>query len=565
MKNIYIEGAIKLYSVDATGAQTLLTYSEVYKDNKPDLLEEIKKLNMHKAVSIICELIRVRDAYIEPIKTGFCEFKLPLEMILKKEMCDIVPTSAEEMKSSILLRKDMHIISVQMMLILLKNIIIYGNYDTIECMDYQISKEDYKAIIKLQLVVAEEVSNQHEKGMDINHFLYSTYHLNYQRNIANQFLRMYYMLEVISQDKSNFEDSIQNEYRNYYGDFTSKYHFTPFEYISILFWQLDQYYSGINGLTYKSIWKNIDESYANPLINDLAAKVISVLSKPIGDFKMWAEKSKDSEWDFSDFYSFPFIEDAMNRFVSLSDITLGNAFFEKIFWLIRDCYSKQDSRAMSFFGRLYERYIQNITKDASRGEFMYIDEFVFGKKKKKKKSSDAYVRKKDELLVVEAKGFSVLLDCMTKNERVEENNKKLFVDPILQADLSLLSALYEKPEFINLESAYIVAVTMDSINAVPNYYNAIHKEIMDNKKCSITKYFFNLSIEEYEMLIYLMESGNDIFSILKEYYDTDKLKPFSTYIQEKYFDIGMTKFMEKCYKDASDKLKTLLLVDSSTK
>ena len=57
-----------MYYVDLTGSQILLTYSEVYQDEKPDLISEIKKLNMHKAISIICELIRVRDAYLDPIK-----------------------------------------------------------------------------------------------------------------------------------------------------------------------------------------------------------------------------------------------------------------------------------------------------------------------------------------------------------------------------------------------------------------------------------------------------------------------------------------------------------------
>jgi len=33
-----------------------------------DLKEEIEKLNMHKAISIICELIRVRDAMMEAIQ-----------------------------------------------------------------------------------------------------------------------------------------------------------------------------------------------------------------------------------------------------------------------------------------------------------------------------------------------------------------------------------------------------------------------------------------------------------------------------------------------------------------
>lgn len=138
-----------MYSVDVTGAQVLLTYSDVFQDKKPDLIEEIKKLNMHKAISVICELIRVRDEYMEPVKTIGGQFEFPLETVLKREMCDIVPQSAEELFSNPLLRKDMHIISVQMLFMLLKKIIVHGNFDTMNQTDYEITKEDYRTIINL--------------------------------------------------------------------------------------------------------------------------------------------------------------------------------------------------------------------------------------------------------------------------------------------------------------------------------------------------------------------------------------------------------------------------------
>lgn len=550
-----------MYSVDVTGAQVLLTYSDVFQDKKPDLIKEIKKLNMHKAISVICELIRVRDAYMEPVKTIGGQFEFPLETVLKREMCDIVPQSAEELFSNPLLRKDMHIISVQMLFMLLKKIIVHGNYDTMSLTDYEVTKEDYRTIIKLQLVVAEEISHKHEEKMDVDHFLYSTYHLNYPKNMAHEFLRMYYMMEKVSRDINNFDPDVQNEYRDYYAAFTEKYHFTPTEYSSLLFWQLETYYSGINGLTYKPMWKSIENSYGKNEINEKAAEVIGVLAKPINEYKAWAEQSEDREWDFSEFFSFPFIWDAESKYISLSDITLRNAFFEKLFWLIRDCYPRQDSRAMSFFGRLYEKYIQAITKDAARGDFSYIDEFTFREGREVKKSSDAYIRKEKELLVVEAKGFSVLLDCMTKNESVQSNNKKLFIAPVLQADSCLAKVIGDKTEFSGVESAYIVAVTMDNINAVPNYYNAIHKEIIENKQATETKYFFNFSIEEYEMLMYLLEHNYDIFKLLKEYYEETKLKPFVSYLLERYPNIGMTSFMEKYYQEASDSMKQLFFGD----
>lgn len=249
-------------------------------------------------------------------------------------------------------------------------------------------------------------------------------------------------------------------------------------------------------------------------------------------------------------------KDTKGDYISICDVTLRNAFFEKIFWLIRDCYPKDDSRAMAFFGRLFEKYIQDLTKEASKGEYVYIGEFAYGKNNKK--SSDAYIRKDNSLLVVEAKGFSVLLDCMTKNESVEKNNNRMFAKPIIQADACLDTVIGYKPEFTQIEDAYIISVTMDNINAVPDYYNEVHKSVEEKKKCSKTKYYFNLNIEEYEMLMNLVEQQKDIFSLLKEYYENEKLKPFSNYLLAKYPKTGMTMFMETLYQEASEKMKDML-------
>lgn len=422
----------KMYSVDAEDAQLLLGYTDVFSDEMPNLQEEINNMNMHKAISIICELIRVRDAMLDPVRIFWGEFRIPFETVLKKEMCGIVPKSPEELFANPLLKRNVHIISVQMLLILLKKFVQFGNYETICDTQYEIVQEDYKKIIQLQLVVAEQLNQKHSEEFDKSHFLYSTYHLNYQRNVAHEFLRMYYMMEKISRDINNFDADVQKEYRDYYSAFTEKYQFTPTQYSFLLFWELSIYYSDVNGLIYDTMWRNVEKVYGKMKEKELINKVIGVLSQQVKDYATWASESENQEWDFSKFFEFPFIKDGKGNYISVCDITLRNAFFEKIFWLIRDCYPKDDSRAMAFFGRLFEKYIQNLTQEATKGSYSYIEEFAYGKNNKK--SSDAYIRKDNDLLVIEAKGFSVLLDCMTKNESVEKNNNRMFANPIIQAE-----------------------------------------------------------------------------------------------------------------------------------
>lgn len=458
-----------------------------------------------------------------------------------------------------LLSKNQHIISVQMLLILLKKIIQYGNYATMNDDSYEIVKDDYKKIVQLQLVVAEEVNKMHLEEIDLNHFLYSTYHLNYPRNLAHEFLRMYYMLEKIGKDKSNFDLDVQAEYRDYYSLFTEKYGFTPTQYSSFLFWETSVYYSGINGLKYSPIWRSVEKIYGKSAHKDLIAKVITTLSQPVEGYVDWVRDSETKEWDFSKFFEFPFIMDAEKNYISVSDITLRNAFFEKIFWLIKDSCPAENGREMAFFGRLFEKYIQELTYNIAKEGYEYIAEFVYGKSAKK--SSDAYLRKEENLLVVEVKGFSVLLDCMIKNEKIENNNQKMFINPILQADKCLNAVIEERSEFTGVENVYVVSVTMDNINAVPGYYREVYKSIETKKRCEKIKYYFNFNVEEYEMLMFLAEQRQDIFSLLKEYFENKKLKPFSNFLHEKYQNITMTSFMENLYKEASELMKDILFAE----
>lgn len=544
-----------------TGAQLLVGYSDVFGNNGPDVRTEIGKLHMHKSISIICELIALKDARLEPVRMFGLDCYLPYEMVLKNELLGIACDTPEEMAENPLLKANVRILSTQMLLILLKKILAYGNYDTLHGDDYEITLEDYKKIVALQLCVVDEVNENQERDLDPNHFLYATYHLNYQRNLANEFLRMYYMMECLSKDRNHFDADVQGQYRDYYTAFTQKYGVTPTEYSSLLFGELQIYYAKRSGLSGRSMWRNPYDFYENIAAKDKIAKIIHTISQTADEYQAWAIETETREWDFSKFYDYPYIHDSHGKYISISDVTLRNAFFEKLFWLIRWCYPIEDSRAMAFFGRLFEKYIQVLTEEAGKQtEYAFIPEFEYAVNKK---SSDAYIRKNAHMLAVEAKGFSVLLNCMIKNESVEQNMQKLFIDPVLQADRCLARVLDKDDRFLDVDDVYIISVTMDNINAVPAYYSEIHKQIEAKKKCAKTKYYFNLSIEEYEMLMFLMEKGYDIFALLREHFENSVLKPFGNFLQEKCPDIGMTDFMETVYKEASDTMKNILFPGQS--
>ncbi|MBQ7009265.1 MAG: hypothetical protein IJN05_08640 [Ruminococcus sp.] len=93
-----------MYTVSENNIHQILTYSDVYNDKIPDLKNEIALLNIHKSISIISELIRVRNILLNDIPVLGGIFSLPFEVILKKWF-GIIPQSSEDLKRNPLFKK----------------------------------------------------------------------------------------------------------------------------------------------------------------------------------------------------------------------------------------------------------------------------------------------------------------------------------------------------------------------------------------------------------------------------------------------------------------------------
>ena len=547
-----------MYKPALDECQEIMTYSDFFSGPIPDLQDEIKKIDLAKAISVICELITVRNKIIpreiEAPFVGKVIVDIPYQMVLKSKFCGIKPSSPTELYSDNRLQKNKHVVALQPMLILLKALIKNRNDLEINPTDFDLEDDDYKQVIKMGLLVAESLNQKDETNFSASNFLYGTYHINVDHNVAAEIVRSYYLLAVLNRDIDRFEDT-KKEYRDYWTAFISKYGYSIEEYLFACFRVLQQYYDANTYLSYRSVWFDPHKAYAGTKMESIASMVIEDISASPEDLKNWCADTYDETWNFQSFLSTPFIKSSNGMFVSISDYTLKNTFFENLFWKIRDCFQLEDSRAMAFYGRLYEKYIQDQTESIVKKDnsYKYIDEFAYGKGKGKK-SSDAYIKKGTKLLAIEAKGFSVLFDCL-QNKSVDRNLEKLYIDPVLQADIAFANNK-ERDDFIDVNELYIISVTMDSINAVPEYIEKCCKEIDENHVSAELKGFYNISIEEYEMLLYLIENGADIFKLLDEYLSETTLMPFSNYLKKCTDEkIQMTGFMKQKYDEFAGKMK----------
>ena len=68
--------------------EEILTYSDLFGGIMPDFEEEIKKHNLYKLISIICEFARVKNSNIIS-NFGTAEIKINYEIILKMILLDL--------------------------------------------------------------------------------------------------------------------------------------------------------------------------------------------------------------------------------------------------------------------------------------------------------------------------------------------------------------------------------------------------------------------------------------------------------------------------------------------
>lgn len=536
----------------------ILAYSDVFIEPF-EFDVEIKNINPYKALSIISELLAVRNMTFlvnaEIPLIGKIEVDVPYQMFLKKEFGDIVLSSSTEMFSDYRLMKNRHIIALQPMLILAKHIILCADegMDTEE--NFTVSKDDYKTVIKLALKVAEKISERDSEKFDVSNFLYGTYHINNDHNVANEFARSYYILEKIGKKSEDFPEDIRAEYKDYWTAFKERYGYSMTEFLYSLFWELRKYYARDYYLTYSSSWEDIGAIYKESAMRLIAPMVIRNQAGTLAEYKEWCESSIDEMWDFKGFLEKPFIKTPAGKTLSLSELTLKNSFFENLFWNIRNCFPRTESRIMSFYGRLFEMYIQDQIEAIANGQkkYLYIREFRYGKGGGNK-SSDAYLRIDNKLLAIEAKGFSVLFDCIV-NQNVNSNLDKLFIKPVLQADRAF-DDNKSIEDFNSVTDLYVLSVTMDSINAVPDYYEHCKNDIEKRKRSTCLKKFYNINIEELEMLLFMVEKQYDIFELLDQYFAEKYMMPLSNYIKSKCPEvIKMTSFLSGVYEEASIKMK----------
>lgn len=563
-----------MYKLDSRMLHRILTYSEIHgtKLDQRQVIEFAKSLNLYKSISIVCELLSLRNKTITKnsqylwwnlsvdvpfdgaIKYHYLNYQGPQKM-------DFI-NGAEDLLNPIT-HPNYHILTLQSLLIALKLLIGYGDYSSLTDNNSDITEDDYIFVIRLALM-SIELLDYHDFCTE--HFIYGNYHLNQINNIGSEIARAYYVYDVIARDKSLFSKNVQNEYLDFNSDFMNKYGYSITEYLSVMFLLCEHDVGPKNHLLFSPIYRDLKKAFENLTNQENAKRIVNDLSLNIYEVKGWARDSITAWWDFSKFMEHPILNLPNGFFTSICDRTLINALYEKLFWHIRECYPIESKKFNDFIGRPFEKYLQLITKQAilNNSNYKYLDEFKYATHSSTNNaSSDAYIIKGNQMIIVEAKSFTPLFDSINycDDKSITKSLNKLFIHPVLQADKANMMILSsdKKAIFENIEDIVIISVTVDSIQAVPKYINKAIEEIQLQKKLPMLSCYLNFSICEYEFLLSMIESGIDIFQVIHNYCKQSTLQPFFTYASKKTsHKCVKTKYMEKILNEATNSMELLL-------
>ena len=554
-----------MYELDPNALQRILTYSDIHEVRleKYKVFEYVKKMNLYKSFSIVCELLSLRNKSVhnkdqflwwqidinisfDAMKNFYKNFHIKRKLSLQSNAHILLDP---------LIHPEIHILSLQSLLISLKLLIAYGDYSTL-LEETNIVEDDYISVIKLSLMSIELLDHNDFKT---DHFLYGNYHLNQINNIGSELLRAYYVFYYALSQNSLLSENVQREYLDFDTDFTKKYGYNIVEYLSVVFLLSERDVDPNIRLSYIPIYRDINIAYLNTTHPENAKKIIYDLSNNIDDFKEWAQTTALAWWDFSLFMEKPILMLPNGLFISICDRTLINGFYEKLYWHIRNCYPDDSKRFLSFISRPYENYLQLITEKAisKNKNYRYIEEFEFTTRESSNNaSSDAYIILKDKLFIIEAKSFMPLFDSVNycDDDSINMSISKLFIKPILQADKATIAIFNsnKKDIFKSISEVIILSITVDSIQAVPNYINRAINEINSNKTLPNLKYFYNLSIHEYECLLSMVENNKDIYKIIESYLNQKTIQPFLSFATEFYnHNIVRTSYMEDFFLEST--------------
>jgi len=527
---------------------SVLQYSKVFGKTIPEeeLDNKIKNLDCTKTILIISRLMSL--FYKSQIK----------DKDAQKLYCELCVMYRFRVKGTYnLLEKP---ICPQSLLILAKEVILKSEVnDPVS----EITVEDFMKIFDILLMINDTLPKG-ENEDQLEELIYLMVYHNTRSSILARTARSYYIYSKIMKripETKEFLDKFE-EQKGYPAEHRIA---VLFNCLQIVFPDCRSWKSFLGNMI---LARNYD---SKGFPKEVYEKIISDLSIKIEDLKTPISETKDRNWDFEPLYMRPLIE-IPEGLVILSPELISYNLWEGLYWDFRFLYAKSEKAFFREFGRAFEKYVQEITSRIEHKNILFINEFTYHLGKKEFRSSDAYILKDKTLFIIEAKAkspHSMTFKSIAK-DKVDEEISDLIIKPVLQVGERLDEILSGKAEietdlynkFSGITSVYVLVVSMEKVQMIGSIVSRAEIQIKENQINTLIKGFFNINIEEYEVLCHLFSSGENVTELLQGWFQEIKgnpkmVIPFSNLCAEKGIKYVQLKYVSGLFDEATNEMRSL--------
>lgn len=482
----------------------LATYSEVFK-KKVKSLDEIKILIKSLPFESAC-------LFLSKVSTGKLDekkFKSLFYEYLKESNKNAPIQQLQECYD--LLMKD-SVFSQQTILQIWKYLVLFGEPNN--------GKEENEIQLIVALVyiglIVNDTLGRHDESEVYSEF-FSNGVFSYSHNFGNTVARTNYIYANIASKKDLFN---KNDYLDINKDFIKTNGYSISDYISVLF----SLVTSFNNPYENNFPKNINyfhRSRVFPFIEEIIKEEIQDLNKA----KEYCDNTLTKSWHFSGFISKPFIYLNDSDFLPISVYLIKKEFFNRVFYKVREIYPKNDERFLSFFGRPFEIYAQNLAEESiklSKLDYLFKTSFKYGPKRTKD-SPDIMIRLGDRLLVIEVKSLRLSFNSVfdSSNEVVLNDINRLIISPLKQAVTRVKEMMEFKVDVISgVKEIDFLVLGNGNIPLIKQNKDIVNEKVAAkiNELSIPVKTYNYLSIEEFEYLCAFLEKRKPIFKILERYH-----------------------------------------------
>jgi hypothetical protein len=514
------------YSAYARAAKPFMTYQQVFGTHpaKDKVINAIESSDLERMLVLTSQFASMDQSIVNRIKYTFLD-------AVNKYFGKNTKTNQDEI-----------LFASQAILNFYKWLLAYGKHSKVS---REIQQEDVILAINLFL----EVSDFLPKDIDPDNFLLQVLSFSKHTNLGNDLARAFYIYAKLSKQENIYQEK---EFVDINRDFANHYGYTIEQYLAVNFALMNLVLPQRVPLT-NSWKKSIKNIFRNTQLDTIGPRIIEDLSISIDEAKDWSYATINNSWDFLKIQQYPLLKLNSEEFIPFNYDALSNGIFDGLFYRIRECYPASDKKFLDFFGRPFEKYIEQIIMEAIRSSrycYEYIEEFDYGEKSQSL-SSDFYLRLNEDLIIIEAKGTRLTVNSSIKadNKAIRKDLEKLFIDPIIQADKTYQNIMNSKfaNRFKGIKNIYIISVNINNFPSVPSFYE-VADEKLKSRLSNRIKGYFNFSITDIEAMCYLISRKGkkpSIFKYLKRKFDSPDIQSFSWFMEHSSIPIRRSRWVNQ--------------------